>query len=582
MIKEYHKYKNAGILTLPVNADKSPNLPSGTFTWMEGVSGGYEDSFGIAIVAGKKSGGIECLDFDNHFGDAHKTLKEFLGIEEVRKVYSKHKLPLNRTQSGGYHLYYRCDNPEGNQKLASKPKWDPDRKVHKPDAIIETRGEGGFFVAVPTKGYASVRNDPYTVNRITKEEREILISAAKSFNQWVPEKPKRRMNDDERLGDIYDNDPNSIYEAKDALNAAGWTELSNGAWRRPGKDKGISATFGRVAENCFYCFTSNGHPFDNMAGYSPFRVVGLLKYDGDFRQFALDLKDRYNPDPIERTPTEKKQEQESEMEKILADAFIDVDSPPERPPHALEIRRYMNGDWQRLGTMGNFIAITGKAKSRKTFMTSILQSAAVSEQPIYNLIRNVLPENRPFVVRFDTEQGKFDAYRSSKLSKDMIRGEKAHFETFFLREYSPIKRCEIIEYALEKWKDTIGVVVIDGISDLAVANNDEEEATRVAGLLLKWTAKYNCHMIVVIHQTKRDGWATGHLGSAIMKKAEAVISVNKVEDNEDVSEVSCDLIRGVADFQPFRFNIDGDGFPVVLGHHGINTTREEMYSTKNF
>lgn len=60
--------------------------------------------------------------------------------------------------------------------------------------------------------------------------------------------------------------------------------------------------------------------------------------------------------------------------------------------------------------------------------------------------------------------------------------------------------------------------MIDGIADLAMAINDEIEASRVVSLLMKWTKLYNIHITLVIHQNKNDEYATGHLGSAILKR----------------------------------------------------------------
>jgi hypothetical protein len=141
-----------------------------------------------------------------------------------------------------------------------------------------------------------------------------------------------------------------------------------------------------------------------------------------------------------------------------------------------------------------------------------------------------------------------------------------------------MERCEIIEFTLAKFRDNIGLVILDGIADLATSNGDEVEATRVVSLLLKWTKIYNCHIINVIHQNKSNDFATGFLGSSIMKKSEAILSVTKEEENPDVSVVECKMIRGVRDFEPFRFNVDDNGMPVILGKHGISSSFEDLHS----
>jgi hypothetical protein len=102
------------------------------------------------------------------------------------------------------------------------------------------------------------------------------------------------------------------------------------------------------------------------------------------------------------------------------------------------------------------------------------------------------------------------------------------------------------------------MIAIDGIADLAKAINDEEESTRVGSLLMRWSSEYDIHIVTVIHQNKGDNFATGHLGSMIIKKAEAVIGVERDADDKTMSKVTCDNMRGAADFEDFYFYIDKD------------------------
>ena len=142
-------------------------------------------------------------------------------------------------------------------------------------------------------------------------------------------------------------------------------------------------------------------------------------------------------------------------------------------------------------------------------------------------------------------------------------GKHPNFGAFDLREYSPYERCDIIDRYLIKAGDQTGFIVIDGIADLTNAINDEVEASRVVTLLMKWTKTYNVHICTVIHQNKNDNYATGHLGSSILKKAECVISVTKDESDNSRSEVNCDLIRETYDFDKFAFIINDKGLPEV-------------------
>lgn len=562
MITAFKKYSSLGLKCLPTQKSKMP--VEGLKTWKGGITDEslFKGAFGIGIICGTESGNLECLDYDNHFSDAKETLSEFINLPEILPLYDKYKFPIESTMSGGFHLLYKCIEISGNQKLARRPKWNEKTKRWEPDAIIETRGEGGYFVADPTPGYKFVRGAVDKIPMILPEERDIILSACKSFNTWMDKEIKAEFEDKDKPGDIYNGKVDAIIDAKRCLLTAGWVEVRPGIWRRPGKKEGISATFGQVAPGVFYNFSSSAYPFEMNSAYKPFQIVSLLKYNGDFSQFAKELAERYK-DIIKSTIPEKKKKpdplKESELENILQKAFIDIDIPVNKPPICMYIDNKIKGtsytDRQRLFTLGNFSAITGKGKSKKTFLTSLLLAAAATNKTIQDKFQGNLPINKRGVLLFDTEQSGYDAWITGKRVKDLAAMNIDNFGAFDLREFDPLMRCAIIEHGIKKYSDNLGFVVIDGIADLAKAINDEEEATRVGTLLMRWTKQFNIHIVIVIHQNKGDNYATGHLGSMIIKKAEAVISVEKDGYDKRRSLVCCDNIRGVAEFDDFAFDI---------------------------
>ncbi len=181
------------------------------------------------------------------------------------------------------------------------------------------------------------------------------------------------------------------------------------------------------------------------------------------------------------------------------------------------------------------------------------------------------PQNKPMVLYFDTEQGKFDSHNVIKRIETMVGG-LGDFKAFRLRRYTPQERCELIEYAFEQYGDVCCLAVIDGIADLATAINDEDEATRVSSILLRLTADYQCHIVTVLHQNKNDNFATGHLGSMVMKKAELIVSVTRCREDKDSSIVESDYSRGI-DFDSFMMTINWDGIPEM--GEGIQFTKKE-------
>ena len=555
MKEAYKKYIENGFACLPTNEDKEP--PSGVSWKSEFNEEAFGNTHGIGIKCGEKSNGLECIDFDNHFGDAQKRLSDYLAVEEVLEIYKKHKLPIESTVRNGFHLLFRCEVNEGNKKLARKILIEDGKE--KPTAFIETKGEGGYFVASPSPGYKVVRNDIFSVAVISPEERKVLIETAISMNEYAedqtPKQPKHEGED--RPGDIYNASIEAIQETKNLLAEAGWVEARSGKWRRPGKKRGISATFGFVGDMIFYVFTANGHPFEDGKCYTPFQVLAILKYNGDFTETAKMLAERYKP-VIEK----KKEEQEvNELDELLVDSSIDTAKEIKAPPTILSVVERGAGqlEYRRLFTLGNFSAIIGKAKTKKTFFLTMLASSLLSNCHD-KFMSQLNGTEKKKILWFDTEQGAYDSYNTLKRVEKMA-GDISNMRAFTLRQYSPKERCGIIERAFEKWGHETAFCVIDGIADLANGINDEEEATRVATMLLRLTKIYDCHISIVIHQNKNDNFATGHLGSALMKKSEIIVSVMKNENNKYITDVNCDLSRGI-DFETFAFLIK-DGLPEV-------------------
>ena len=256
--------------------------------------------------------------------------------------------------------------------------------------------------------------------------------------------------------------------------------------------------------------------------------------------------------------------QEEKADWVL-DALKDSEIHPgkqyHKPEIIFQIREHgaMQFEYRRVFTLGNFSAITGKAKSKKTYLLSAIASCILGRRLMWDKFQGGLIEGKEMVLYFDTEQGTYDSWNVIRRIAVMA-GTAERFRAFNLRRFTPSERCQIIEFAMMMHGNEAGLVIIDGIADLATAINDEDEATRVVSLLLRWTKDYNCHIATVIHQNKGDNFATGHLGSSIMKKCEVIISVTK--EGWD-SIVECQMIRGAQDFKPFKLAINSEGMPEI-------------------
>jgi hypothetical protein len=208
---------------------------------------------------------------------------------------------METSPRGGRHILYRCPDAiiSGAVKLAMRAVPTPENP-NGVVALVETRGEGGYFCCAPSSGYVMVQGDLRAIPAIAKEEREILIRSARFLNEIrrqdeIPPTVRTAMPgspEHYRPGDDYNGraDRGTMTEL---LSMHGWrrwqTHGDNTAWTRPGKDKGISATL-RNIDGCevFYVFTSST-AFAPGRAYSPFQVYAILEYGGDYTQAAADL-----------------------------------------------------------------------------------------------------------------------------------------------------------------------------------------------------------------------------------------------------------------------------------------------------
>ena len=216
-------------------------------------------------------------------------------------------------------------------------------------------------------------------------------------------------------------------------------------------------------------------------------------------------------------------------------------------------------------TLSNFSAIIGPAKSRKTFLLTLILGCMSGLGILQSKLKKNLTGK---VVLFDTEQSAFHVQKVIKRVEKLAENDKL-FSVYGLRPFAPSKRIELIEEYLYT-NEGVKFVAIDGIRDLVRNINSEEEATDIASKLMKWTYDLNLHIITVIHMNKGDKSARGHIGSEIQNKSETVISVTKDITDREISNVKHEFARGM-DFEDFSFIIAG-GLPQINLKEGEEKT----------
>ena len=259
------------------------------------------------------------------------------------------------------------------------------------------------------------------------------------------------------------------------------------------------------------------------------------------------------------------------MELIAEECTIDTSEIMEYPPTALSLGektiQAKGGDITMpipIGTYGNFSFVQAPPKSKKTFFVSLLASVYLSGG---NNFGGKIKGHRDgrCLMHFDTEQGHWHAQRVFKRVQDMGNTKEVGcYHTYALRTIGYKERLLFIEHCLEQNKGKNGLVIIDGIADLVSDVNNLEESNLCVQKIMQLSAKYDCHIVTVIHSNYGSDKPTGHLGSFLEKKTENQIQLEVNTVNKEWITVSCKRSRGYA-FETFSFSINEFGLPFVVG-----------------
>lgn len=325
---------DAGLCVLPVKAGgtKQPDVRSWTsFKVNRSTPDDHDHWFapgrdiGIGVVYGAVSGNVEMVEFEGRAVaegvlDEVTEVMEASGLGDVWQAVTTGW--VTESPSGGLHFRARVTGGPvpGNTKLASRPAREDEytdeerqRLREKPNAkilrgLIETRGEGGYGVVEPSGGTVHATGKPYlrkegTPGQIPEIHIE-LMCAVRDICRMMdtvpkPETAKTAPRDLRPLppGAVR---PGDDFEARtdwaDILGPAGWTFVTQHGttryWRRPGKDRGLSATTGRAGDrDRLYVFTTSTE-FTAETPYTKFGAHALLHHGGNHKAAATELRRR--------------------------------------------------------------------------------------------------------------------------------------------------------------------------------------------------------------------------------------------------------------------------------------------------
>jgi hypothetical protein len=327
----------SGLQFMPVKANKMP-IVKGWQTSTEKHN--LRNCEGVGLVCGKLSGQLEVVDVDEKYSLDGKLFEKYKLLIHSADSSLLNKLCVQKTKGGGFHLLYRCSKIEGNQKLANRSTTDEEKKAtyqevyqaeitkSTPDAeakikaekaaandkvrvLLETRGEGGYIMCSPSKGYDFIFGDLISIQEITPEERETLHSCARQLNEVVEEIQIPKYSQPKTKGVSPFEDYNSRGDVVALLQGHGWKIVGQKGKKtvflRPGQTTSASSGNFDHEKNWFSAFTTSTE-FKPETAYLPYAVFALLECNMDFSEasrklYDLGFGDRHEQKEKEKAPS---------------------------------------------------------------------------------------------------------------------------------------------------------------------------------------------------------------------------------------------------------------------------------------
>ena len=235
------------------------------------------------------------------------------------------------------------------------------------------------------------------------------------------------------------------------------------------------------------------------------------------------------------------------------------------------------------------VAITGKAKSGKTFVTSMLMAVGSQEGSINQLPLKRIREEPLHVLWYDTEQSdestqdilknrimKLAADKRGLAQADLFDAENNSwsgkmFDVFNVRGVAWKERRSLLCEAVTRCKPDL--VIVDGIRDLVNDINDGMLAQEVMEELMHLATEHKCCIVCVLHQNKgsEDHNLRGWIGTELMNKAFEVYACEKLMPQR-IFKLEQTQTRKYDIERPMYYEVGEDGLPVTCGEPSTDTT----------
>ena len=573
-------YHEAGLKVIPVSAKKTPYIAWAGYRkeqTREDIERLFKDNvYNMALLTG---GDIEVIDIDSKYAlDKIKFCKDL--FDEIKMAIGEKtftKLVISKTQSGGFHIFYRCKEIDGNRKLASRYTLEEEKKNDKDSVrvLIETRGNGGYVVVPPSNGYEYVQNNYLNIPEIDVSTRTALLEICKTYEEVETKDFSKKKNTQPLLD--FDTERESTIDAfngshtcGELLDSLGWIKVyeksDNAFYRRPDKDDGVSGCYNE-ARNLFYCFTTSTL-FDSERAYTPFQMYCMINNFDDYSSASKELYKMGYGDKFEKTPSKPlldesgsmdNPEVKSYLERILGSKF-DIKVKPVSKPSTLFVQDASIGQYVGIGGDGEMITFLGLQKTRKSAIASACASCFITGGTNKTLRFRASHDGRA-LVHLDTEQGENDYYNTVKgmlrMSGHPLDANPPNLYSFRLTDYTAKEKLEFFNYAVNTIPD-IGCFLLDGIVDLCMDYNDLRETRELVENLRRMASKHRFLLINVLHNARSTGKARGHLGTELLNKGKCNINVTK-DEIANYSTFKIEDLRGAQEPDSFDFTHDANG-----------------------
>ena len=216
---------------------------------------------------------------------------------------------------------------------------------------------------------------------------------------------------------------------------------------------------------------------------------------------------------------------------------------------------------------GELTGLSGKAKSGKTFVCSILMALCFRNE-VLSVTR--IEPRKLHVLWYDTEQ-------SDESTKDILcqricqmtgiqqnQFPSDQFDVFNVRQKPVNERLPALEVAVRYRHPDL--VILDGVRDLVDDINNGQLAHEVTERLMKIAQQARCCIVCVIHQNKaaEDRTLRGSIGTELTNKAFEVYECEKLMPSRTFV-MTQKLTRKYDIVDSLYFTVDDRGLPQQVG-----------------